>query len=220
MKEIDELEIIKSAKEAEKIMLAHFDKGSREDYIFTEAFEVKMNKLIKNQRNSFSSRLVKKIGVVILVVSLVGTVSIGVEAARIKIIEVVTEIFEKFTSISLQVPEDGKYSEETQETYCPEYIPEGFYVIDQEEIFNDIHITYQNSIGEEILFRRIEVSANNLVIDTEDTVLEKLILDNREFYYYENKGIKNIIWMQGGYQISISSGVSKEELVKISLSVK
>ena len=99
-------------------------------------------------------------------------------------------------------------------------MPEGFEMIEEEQIFNDVHITYRNELGEEILFRQIEITTNNSIVDTENTILEKILLEDREYYYYENKGIKNIKWIQGEYQISISSEIEKDELIKMCLSVK
>lgn len=89
MRELDELEIAKAAKEAEEI---------------------------------------------ILIISIVGSLSISVEAVRIRVIEFITEIFEKFTSISYQKHE-GEHSDKIEVSYLPQYIPEGFEVIGEEQIF-------------------------------------------------------------------------------------
>ena len=156
---------------------------------------------------------------IILIISMVGSLSISVEAVRIRVIEFITEVFEKFTSISYQKHE-GEHSDKIEVSYLPRYIPEGFEVIEEEQIFNDVHINYRNGLGEEILFRQIEINTNNSIVDTEGTILEKILLEDREYYYYENKGVKNIIWIQGEYQISISSEIDKDELIKMCLSVK
>lgn len=89
MRELDELEIAKAAKEAEKI---------------------------------------------ILIISMVGSLSISVEAVRIRVIEFITEVFEKFTSISYQKHE-GEHSDKIEVSYLPQYIPKGFEVIGEEQIF-------------------------------------------------------------------------------------
>lgn len=89
MRELDELEIAKAAKEAEEI---------------------------------------------ILIISIVGSLSISVEAVRIRVIEFITEVFEKFTSISYQKHE-GEHSDKIEVSYLPQYIPKGFEVIGEEQIF-------------------------------------------------------------------------------------
>lgn len=89
MRELDELEIAKAAKEAEEI---------------------------------------------ILIISMVGSLSISVEAVRIRVIEFITEVFEKFTSISYQKHE-GEHSDKIEVSYLPQYIPKGFEVIGEEQIF-------------------------------------------------------------------------------------
>lgn len=89
MRELDELEIAKAAKEAEEI---------------------------------------------ILIISMVGSLSISVEAVRIRVIEFITEVFEKFTSISYQKHE-GEHSDKIEVSYLPQYIPKGFKVIGEEQIF-------------------------------------------------------------------------------------
>ncbi|WP_053986079.1 DUF4367 domain-containing protein [Niameybacter massiliensis] len=219
MDEIDDLDIIKAAREAETIILEQLENKDKEDHRFTEAFEEKMYALIKSEKCNKSSGLARKIGIAILIVGIVGSLSMSVEAVRVRVIELITDVFEKFTSISYQKHE-GKYGEDIQESYLPQYLPEGFEITEKEQIFNDVYITYKNAIGKEILFRKIEINTNNSIVDTEGTVLEKLILDDREFYYYENKGIKNIMWIQGEYQMKISSEIEKTELMKISLSIK
>ncbi|MFR2838801.1 MAG: DUF4367 domain-containing protein [Zhenhengia sp.] len=219
MKVVDELDIAKAAKEAEMIILEQLENIDREEHIFTKEFENKMSQLIKNERQLKVTGLTRKIGVAILIIGIVGSLSMSVEAVRIRVIEFITEVFEKFTSISYQKHE-GEHSDKIEVSYLPRYIPEGFEVIEEEQIFNDVHINYRNGLGEEILFRQIEINTNNSIVDTEGTILEKILLEDREYYYYENKGVKNIIWIQGEYQISISSEIDKDELIKMCLSVK
>lgn len=75
-------------------------------------------------------------------------------------------------------------------------------------------------MGEEIIYRQVEISTNDLIIDTENTIIEKMLIDNKEFYYYEDKDIKNMIWIQDAYRISISSSIEQSEIIKMSVSVK
>lgn len=219
MDEIDELDIIKAAKEAEAIILEQLESKDKEDHRFTEAFEEKMYTLIKSEKCYKSSKLTKKIGVAILIIGIVGSLSMSVEAVRVRVIEFITDVFEKFTSISYEKHE-GKYGENVGGSHLPQYIPEGFEITEQEQIFNDVHIIYQNKLGEEILFRQIEIDINNMIVDTEDTMIEELILEDRKVYYYENKGIKNVMWIQEGCQLILSSEIEKRELIKISLSIR
>lgn len=219
MQELDELDIAKAAKEAEEIILEQLEKVDKEEHIFTKEFDDKMSQLIKNERPIKFTRVTRKIGIAILIIVIAGSLSMSVEAVRIRVIEFITEVFEKFTSISYQRYEE-EHDDERELSYLPRYIPKGFEVIEEEQIFNDVHITYQNELGEEILFRQIEINTNNSIVDTEGTILEKILLEDREYYYYENKGIKNIIWIQGEYQIIISSEIEKDELIKMCLSVK
>lgn len=65
---------------------------------------------------------------------MVGSLSISVEAVRIRVIEFITEVFEKFTSISYQKHE-GEHSDKIEVSYLPQYIPKGFEVIGEEQIF-------------------------------------------------------------------------------------
>ena len=71
---------------------------------------------------------------IILIISMVGSLSISVEAVRIRVIEFITEVFEKFTSISYQKHE-GEHSDKIEVSYLPQYIPKGFEVIGEEQIF-------------------------------------------------------------------------------------
>ncbi|MBS5314753.1 MAG: hypothetical protein KHY44_00025 [Clostridiales bacterium] len=71
---------------------------------------------------------------IILIISMVGSLSISVEAVRIRVIEFITEVFEKFTSISYQKHE-GEHSDKIEVSYLPQYIPKGFEVTGEEQIF-------------------------------------------------------------------------------------
>ncbi|MDU6855722.1 MAG: DUF4367 domain-containing protein [Clostridiales bacterium] len=219
MQELNESDIAKAAREVEEIILEQLEKLDEEEHIFTKEFEDKMRQFIKNEKHLKSARLTRKIGVAILIIGIVGSLSISVEAVRIRVIEFITEVFEKFTSISYQKYEE-KYNDDIEVSYLPQYIPEGFEVIEEEQIFNDRYITYQNNLGEEILLRQIEIDANNMIIDTEGAHIEEIILEDRIIYYYENKGIKNMMWIQGEYQLVISSEIDKQELIKMSISIK
>ena len=99
MKEIDELDIAKAAQEAEKIILEQLEEVDKEEHIFTKEFEDKMSQLIKNERTIKFTRVTRKIGIAILIIVIAGSLSMSVEAVRIKVIEFITEVFEKFTSI-------------------------------------------------------------------------------------------------------------------------
>lgn len=218
MKEIDGLDIAKAAKEAEEMILEQLEKGDKKEHIFTKAFEEQMSQLITGEKQLKFKGLMRKIGIAILIIGIAGSLGMSVEAVRTRVIEFITEVFEKFTSISYQ--SYGAYDNEREGSYLPQYVPEGFEMIEEEKIFNDVHITYENELGEEILFRQIEITTNNSIIDTEKAQLEKICLEDKEYYYYENKEIKNIMWIEGVYQITISSEIEKDELIKMCLSVQ
>ncbi|MGL4345182.1 MAG: DUF4367 domain-containing protein [Cellulosilyticaceae bacterium] len=214
MKGIDESDITKAAEEAEAIILEQLKKLNSEEHKFSQVFESQMNEIIKTTKRTLVSSMTRKIGIAMLIIGIAGSLTMSVEAVRIRVIEFIAEVFEEFTSISYQ-KEEERTVKEICDLYLPQNIPEGFIVVEEEEIFNNIHITYRNDLGEEILFRRIEVNANDMIIDTENTALEEILLEDRVIYYYENKEVKNILWIQDEYQLIISSKIDKDRLMKM-----
>ena len=212
---LDETELAKAAKEAEKIILQHVNE--KDDHVFSVAFEKKMKRLFKREKYHRAHYFKKRLAIALIIVCITGGLTVSVEAVRSSVIAFITEVFEKFTSVTYQKDEDLSSQ---APVYLMEYIPAGFILEEKEEIFNDLHYRYKNEIGQEILFHQVEIEGNKMVIDTEDTQLEAFWLEGHQLYYYENKRVKNLMWLQGSYQFMISSELEKDELIKMYLSMK
>lgn len=215
--ELDEVKIAEAAKEAEEIILQQLNEVK--EHTFSPAFKKKMKQLFKQEKYNRTNELKRRIAIAFIVISIAGGITVSVEAVRIRVIEFITEVFEKFTSITYEKNEE-MMGQDLHKYYLPQYIPQGFVLAGQEQIFNDVYYTYQNELGEEILLYQLEIDTNNMIIDTEDTVVEEFVLQGKHIYYYENKGIKNVMWIQGSYQFVISSEIEKNELIKMRLSVE
>lgn len=214
---LDEIEIAKAAKEAEEIILEQLKVVK--EYTFSTVFKKKMRQLVKHEKYCRTNALKRRIAIAFIIISMVAGITVSVEAVRIRVIEFITEVFDKFTSITYQKNEE-MMSHDSQKDYLPQYIPQGFVLSEQERIFNDVHYIYQNELEQEILLHQLEIDVNNMIIDTEGTRAEECVLEGKHIYYYENKGIKNVMWIQESYQFIISSEIEKSELIKMSLSLE
>lgn len=208
-----EEELIRAATQAEEIILQNIPLQIKE-HDFSPEFENKMKKLIKHQKRKVGNKWSKRAAVVLLILGLTLSIGMSVEAVRLRVIKMMTVIFDKFTAISYERV-GGQIGGDQKVEYRLNYIPKGFVEIEKKEVFEDIQIIYENKSGQKIVFMQVEVAGNQVVVDTENTEMEKVLMGGEEVYYYENKGSKNLIWFEGEYQLTLISEIDKKELEKM-----
>lgn len=223
--------LYKSCKKLEYNLLDQLPNEEELEYEFSEEFNRKMNKLIKYEKrhpmiNSIY-RYSKKIAIVFLIITMgLFTLTMSVEAVRLKVINVITEIYEEFTSIMFSKENVG--IDEDYRPILPSYIPKGFKEVDKLETSIGAFVVYENDEYLQIRYSCDEISNNSIILDTEDAVVEDLKINGYNVKYIVKNNMQQLVWNDNtsSYLIDMESGGSKiverdkEELIKIAESIK
>jgi len=198
-----------------------------EPYDFSSAFKKKMQKLIRVQRKpyyTFVNTVGKRIAVIaiIVIMAMSGTV-LSVKALRNPIVNFFIEVYEKFSRVVFQIdnPDESTLTE-IEEYFTPQYIPEGYVLKTREELNMAYLCEYVNDDGSDLIYNQMLFNESKMMIDTEGTVTEDIMINGIIGIFFNNKGYDNIIWNDGVYIYYISgfSELGKDELLKFAESIK
>lgn len=205
--------------------LAYKDVPMQGSYEFSDEFENRMEKLTGRAKHSKLYRTISDIGrrvaIIILAVLVLGfTVTMSVEALR-----------EKFFSFIKFEREDGfwewrfSYEDETEagESYLrePQYIPQGFTLVDYCHEFPVWYEMYEGPNGEMIMIDNTLVEDGmTMITDSEYDVEEQIVIQGYNAILltrYGDGAYYALFWFEKSmfYQVYTTIDVPKEEIVKI-----
>lgn len=184
---------------------------------FSHRFEERMKALVRRAEKHAAPRIIllrRRIAILVATMVILAS-AMSVSAVRSAVIEFISQIYEKFTSISFNSPQPAASGE--FEYRRPSYIPAGFELTeesDKEKLFleyrkDDDFIVYQQSSLEDISLR----------INTEGVTLEKTKINGITAKYFSNQGTQNLLWYDTFYAYSICTTLSREDAFKIAESV-
>ena len=184
------------------------------------------NKQLKklDQKRKFRSRvqLLSKRVAIFIAIALVGifVTTMSVEAFRIKLFNIVTEVTDKYTKVCIVETENSLESQiDWDSYYAPEYIPEG-YTFSNSEHFGEIKIIfYSDTSGKEIQFSQTPVNPE-YQIDTEDAVVTEVIVNAEKGILVEKEGLLTLIWTTGEKTFHIIGEIKRDEIIKMAGSLK
>ncbi len=179
------------------------------------------NKQLKkqDQKRKFRSRvqLLSKRVAIFFAIALVGifVTTMSVEAFRIKLFNIVTEVTDKYTKVSIVETENVLNTQMDWDSYyAPEYIPEG-YTYSNSENFGEIKIIfYSEASGKEIQFSQTPVNPE-YQIDTEDAVVTEIIVNTEKGFLVEKEGLRTLIWTAGEKTFHIIGEIKRDEIMKM-----
>ena len=177
-----------------------------------------------NQKRKFRSRvqLLSKRVAIFIAIALVGifVTTMSVEAFRIKLFNIVTEVTDKYTKVSIVETENGLVSQiDWDSYYAPEYIPEGFNY-SYSENFGEIKIIfYSDAADKEIQFSQTPVNPE-YQIDTEDAVVADVIINAEKGILVEKEGLLTLIWTTDERTFHIIGETDRDEIIKMAKSLK
>lgn len=225
--------LYKSCNKLEKNLLDNLPNESDIEYEFSNKFERKMKKLIKYEKrhpiiNSIYTYS-KKIAIVFLIVTMgLFTLTISVEAVRSKVINVIIEIYEEFTSIMFSKEDEDISINREFKLISPNYIPKGFKEIDKVESSIGLFIVYEDDEYLQIRYSCDEISNNSIILDTEDAQVEDININGYKAKYIVKNNIQQLVWNDSisTYLIDMESknikmiNNDKKELIKMAESIK
>ena len=185
-------------------------------------YKIQLKKL--DQKIKFISRiqLLSKRVALFIAIALVGifVTSMSVEAFRIKLFNIVTEVTDKYTKVSIVETENGLESRiDWDAYYAPEYIPEG-YTFSNSEYFGEIKIIfYSDTSRKEIQFSQTPVNPE-YQIDSEDAVVTEVIINAEKGILAQKEGLLTLIWTTDEKTFHIIGEIERAEIIKMAESLK
>lgn len=207
---------IKAFIEAEKTENAEYLNDEKQDIIFSENFEKKMNKLIeKDKRIKISTRKsVKKVMLTaIIAVTAVVLSLLTVSAVRLSdepFISFVKRIFPTYNDISMSdgstVPVDKIETE-----YTLTNLPEGYTLSEYQSDELGVFVIWRNQSGDRIVFSQ-NILSSGFTIDNEHDYREYFI-NGYKAYYSGNEHGACLIWTDGSYLFDVGVPASCKDMI-------
>jgi len=197
-----------------------FDRISKDAWF--DDYKIQLKKL--DQKRKFRSRIqqLSKRVAIFIAIALVGifVTTMSVEAFRIKLFNIVTEVTDKYTKVSIVETENGLESQIDWDSYfTPECIPKG-YNYSKSENFGEIKIIfYFNDASKEIQFSQTPVNPE-YQIDTEDAVVTEVTVNGEKGVLVDKEGLRTLIWTTDEKTFHIIGEMERDEIIKMAESLK
>lgn len=200
---------------------AEFTKGG--EYRFSLRHRLKMRKVFQKYDNSktidlsiSSKPTLRRRLMVALIVALTAVI------LTITVIGIITNGFrfvEHEDHTQFDAADIIDYPTTIEEIYEPTWIPEGFKVIEIEELkaVREVKYVYNNDH-----FMICQLTKPTFIgyADSQKYYAENIDVNGCTATYWKSEGINKIFWDNGQYIISISGTITKEELIKLAKSTK
>ena len=177
----------------------------------------------RKKRAASMKRMSSRAAMVVIVLGIGLTVlSFSVEAFRIKFLNLVTDVTQRYTSF--QIEEIKNQEEDSIPTnwsnyYLPEYIVDGYSLNRVQEFGENKIMFYQNNQGEEIQFSQ-SPNNNNFQVDTENAEITEIMINDRKGILVDKNGFLTLFWYNSDYAFYLMGNIDKDEIVKMAESTK
>lgn len=195
------------------------------DQVFetSQAFEKKMQKLIKCEDNLFykmtltSTRKAICVAAIIIML-LLSTLSVG--AVRRAVASFFTDIFDGYNVITTDTNSVGDYPETIKKSYIPTALPSDYELVEKVLTDKTTYYCYDNG-DNTIIFEQFTMERFFLYVDNKDSSFNKRVYKGQEYYTQNYKGESHsIMWNDSEYVFVLISHLSENDLLKISTSLK
>lgn len=144
------------------------------------------------------------------------TVMITSVEAREFVHNFVIEVYEEFSNVIFS---NDSAASEIVDCYEPSYVPAGYSVDVVEKGNKAIYIDYINEDGEIISFEQAIINESELGIDTENSEVEIVVVNQTEGFIVFNKDCYSLHWSDSEYRYNLI-GIEKDEIIKMAESLK
>lgn len=191
-----------------------------EPHVFSRRYRKNMKRIIKEYtRTPFQNKLARlgRYAATILLIFILtnGVLIATAEGYRERLFNAITCIYEKFTSIIIDVEEPIDTKNTEIEFIEPSYIPDGYKMIDSAQTDVTRVIKYMDKNNNTIVFKQGVITGGELRIDTEGATIEEIDINDQTIKYFINKELFNGYWNDDKYQYLVNVEVSFEEFMKI-----
>ena len=228
MKITDEM-LFDHAAEARDIYLSTLPSHEElQDISFSKSFHRKMNKLIKEQRRSPRvNQILRYMKRTVAAVLAIAVITFGglmtVEAYRTQIIEVIVQVFERFTKYQF-ISHDDHTEEISLPEVSVEYIPDGMKEV-KSQLIEDLryYVRYENDRGQffKITLRVIQSNGSySTLLNTEDSTYVTIDINGQEAFANTKEGDSSITWTYGHIVYNVYGNIALDELEFIAENLK
>ena len=179
----------------------------------------------KDKKSKLKSRLsstVKRAAIFLIILGIgVFVTTMSVEAYRIRFLNLITEVTERYTSITIErEPDESPNNDLLGESYFyPAYIPIGYKQSDAQS-YGELRVIYfENGIGDRVEFLQTEVDSN-LQVDTEDATTEDITINGSKGLLVSKKDVKTLLWFTDTNSFFIMGKLDKKEIVSMAESLE
>lgn len=212
------------------------ESDGEEPVIIPPEFDERMKKLIHRyegvEKRKRAGKRARKVLARVAVILLILGGSLGIlttvsQAAKVKVYNFIIKVEEKFTSIHfIEKGGDSGTSgvkgipSDWHDVYVPTYVPDGFEVVNAEDVGLIKIIDYKNSKGETITFDESPIESDKTEVDTENAYVEKVEVNGNEGLLIEKKGYTTLVWHNNDDVFYLRAQLDKSEVFKMAESVK
>jgi len=228
---ITDEDLYRCTKNFEKNMINEVYKNEKDfNHEFSDNFKEKMINLIKYEKRLIKPRYIsynKKILITLCItLSCIFTLSLNVEAIRVKVITVIKEIYSEFTMF--KVLDDQETTSAKLSFPEPTYIPSNFKEIDRFISDTGIIITYENIDALQIGIQIDKISNDTFILDTENAIVENIFINSINAQYIQKGSLIQLFWNDNNYTYLLYKDFpsdkitleDKNEVLKIAKSIK
>lgn len=199
---------------------------SLNEITFSEKFEKQMQKLIKSQKKPYynmTNTVGKRFACVLVAIIILFTMMMSVSAIREPFIKYIVNMYEKYSQVFFS--EETSITPETFEVYMPEYIPDGYSLVNQEKSTQGLYnyIDFEDANGTSLNFEQT-TATGHININTEGVEVKKIYINNYEAIYWENNmNLCCVLYTDGTYNFTVichKESVNQEEIIKIAESIQ
>lgn len=218
---IDEQMLIVCVSCAEQQLLAEIPEETSLNHHFSGHFRRKMRALCRYERRSPRMRQIVRyakttVAASVVIVVILMSVFMNVEAARKEFFKVITKVYERFTEIRIYESENAT---PVLTFYRPGYVPKG-YELEKQENYNSIcyDVYYVSKTGNTINYSQ-HTFGGTYIFDTEDAYTDVRIIDGIEVHLTEKNGLSQVYWNDDSFFYTLDGKIELQELVKMAESV-
>jgi hypothetical protein len=186
-----------------------------EEYIRKEEKKEKKIKLVKNIKKQSKRAAI----ILLIIIAGISTLIFTVEAIRVRVFNYFIERNERYTEIKVEEENNIKTPELDWENYYqPTYMPEGYFLENEEGIGSIKVLKYTNGENE-ILFTQAN-NGTDFQLDTEDATTENIKISGNEGFLTIKEDRSMIFWHNEEKSFTITGNIKKEEIIKIAESIE
>lgn len=192
-----------------------------EDVIFSKEFEEKVHAINKKRKSLFyraTKTVPRKIAVILIAAVITFTMMMSVSAIRIPVLNFLANIYDTYISIYfVENEEDLDIPTSIEHMYLPTSIPEGYIQTYSQNYENNAISIWTKDSETIILTQDIIQEETKVTLNNEEANYQILSVDNNTIYYYIDKEICSLFWINNGYLFTMTcpDNIPLSEIEKI-----